>query len=100
MKDADIIRIMKRVGTLRAIVLSGVFTGVIESKIDLLIVGDRVDEKALITAVHSIEAELGRELRYASFLTPDFRYRAGVYDRLIRDIMDYPHRTILDRIGL
>jgi hypothetical protein len=99
-RDADIIRMMKRVGNLRAIVLSGIFTGVIESKIDLLIVGDRIEERALSSAVHAIEAELGRELRYASFLTPDFRYRAGVYDRLIRDILDYPHRTILDKIGV
>lgn len=99
-KDVNIVSTFKKAGTLRAIVLSGIFTGVIESKVDVLIVGDRLDERALKTAIHSIEAELGRELRYASFATPDFRYRAGVYDRLIRDVMDYPHRTIFDKIGL
>ena len=34
-------------------------------------------------------AELGRELRYASFTTEDFKYRVGVYDRLIRDVFDF-----------
>ena len=48
----------------------------------------------------SLEAELGREIRYASFATEDFRYRTGVYDRLLRDVFDYPHRLLIDKIGL
>ncbi len=99
-KDSRIVSTFKKAGSLRAVVLSGIFTGVLEPKVDVLIVGDRLDERSIKTAIHSIEAELGRELRYASFATPDFRYRAGVYDRLIRDVMDYPHRTIFDKIGL
>ncbi|MFZ1987839.1 MAG: hypothetical protein WAV21_02285 [Minisyncoccia bacterium] len=99
-KDTHIIDWFRKAGTLRAIVLSGIFTGSLESKIDLLIVGDRLEERAIKSAVHDIEAELGRELRYAAFTTPDFRYRLGVYDRLIRDVMDYSHRTILDKLGL
>jgi hypothetical protein len=66
----------------------------------LLVVGDKLDEKQLNKAVHEIESELGRELRFAHFSTEDFRYRVGVYDRLIRDIFDYPHRTIFDKIGM
>lgn len=99
-KDSDVIGLFKKAGANRAIILSGIFTGTIESKVDVLMVGDRLEERKIKTAIHAIEAELGRELRYAAFLTPDFRYRMGVYDRLIRDVMDYPHRTILDKIGL
>ncbi len=95
-----IISMLKRAGTLQLVVLSGFFTGVLESQIDLLIVGDRLEERALAHAVHSLEAELGREIRYASFATADFRYRIGVYDRLFRDVFDYPHRLLIDKIGL
>jgi len=98
--DASISQTLKKAGTLRLIALSGLFTGVPESKIDLLIVGDKLDERALATIIHGLEAELGRELRYASFTTEDFRYRIGVYDRLVRDVLDYPHRLVLDRIGM
>jgi predicted transcriptional regulator len=91
---------LKRVGTLQLIVLSGFFTDVIESQIDLLIVGDHLDEKAIARVVHSLEAEMGREIRYASFATEDFRYRFGVYDRLLRDIFDYPHQRIVNKIGI
>lgn len=98
--DGKIATSLKKTGSLRLVALSGLFTGVMESKVDLLIVGDRIDEKAIAGAVRTLEADLGRELRYAAFVTPDFRYRLGVYDRLLRDVFDYPHRLVLDRIGM
>ena len=97
--DAAILATLRKAGTLRVVALSGLFTGAIEPKVDLLVVGDKLEERPLASAIHSLEAELGRELRFASFTTEEFKYRVGVYDRLIRDVFDYPHRTILDRIG-
>jgi len=96
----NIMKVLKRAGTLRLVALSGLFTGVLETQIDLLVVGDNIEERILASAVHSLEAELGREIRYASFATLDFRYRLGVYDRLLRDVFDYPHRLLIDKIGL
>lgn len=98
--DASLLATLKRAGSLRLVVLSGLFTGAIESKVDVLIVGDRLDEKKLAAAVRALEAELGRELRYACFSTEEFKYRRGVYDRLIRDVFDYPNRLTLDRLGV
>ena len=95
-----ILAALKRTGVLRLVALSGLFTGIGESQVDLLVVGDTVDERMLARAVHDLEAELGREIRYASFATKDFRYRLGVYDRLLRDVFDYPHRLLVDKIGL
>lgn len=98
--DGDAITALKKAGSLRLVALSGLFTGAIESKIDLLVVGDKLEERSLATAVRALEAELGRELRYASFTTEEFKYRQGVYDRLLRDLFDYPHRAILDKLGV
>ncbi len=99
-RPQSIIAALKRAGALRLVALSGLFTGIIESQIDLLVVGDLLDERTLASVVHSLEAELGREIRYAAFSTADFRYRLGVYDRLLRDVFDYPHRLLIDKIGL
>jgi hypothetical protein len=99
-RPQDILVSLRHAGTLRLVVLSGLFTGMIEPQIDLLVAGDNLDERMLAVAIHSLEAELGREIRYASFATDDFRYRRGVYDRLLRDVFDYPHRILLDKIGL
>jgi hypothetical protein len=98
--DADILSSLKKAGSIRVVTLSGLFTGAIESKVDLFVVGDKLEEKPLANAVHALEAELGRELRYAAFSTEEFRYRLGVYDRLLRDLFDFPHRTLFDRLGL
>ena len=97
-KDSDILAKLRKAGTLRVVALSGLFTGALEPKIDLLVVGDRLEDKALAAVIRGIEAELGRELRYAYFTTEEFKYRVGVYDRLVRDVFDYSHRTILDKI--
>ena len=100
LRPASILASLKRAGALRLVILSGLFTGILDTQIDLLVVGDHLDERVLANAVHSLEAELGREIRYASFATADFRYRLGVYDRLLRDVFDYPHRLLVDKIGL
>ncbi|HQU07494.1 MAG: hypothetical protein B7X04_00335 [Parcubacteria group bacterium 21-54-25] len=96
----EVLAALRKAGTLRLVVLTGLFSGAVEPKIDLLVVGDRLDERILAGAVHAIEADIGREIRYTIFSTEDFRYRFGVYDRLLRDIFDYKHRVILDKIGL
>jgi hypothetical protein len=99
-RPQDILSALKRGGVSKLVVLSGFFTSMTEPQIDLLIVGDHLDERVLAVAVHSLEAELGREIRYASFATDDFKYRRGAYDRLLRDVFDYPHRILVDKIGL
>ena len=100
LRQKEVIASLKRAGVLQLVVLSGHFTGVSESQIDLLVVGDNLNEKMLVRTVRALEAEFGREVRYASFATEDFRYRLGVYDRLLRDVFDYPHRLLIDKIGL
>lgn len=100
LSDSDMVSSLKRSGGVRLVVLSGLFTGAIETKVDLLVVGDKLEERPLESSIRALEAELGRELRFASFSTEDFKYRRGVYDRLLRDIFDFPHRILLDRIGL
>ena len=99
-RPQDILAVLKRAGVPKLVVLSGFFTSMTEPQIDLLVVGDHLDERILATAVHSLEAELGREIRYAAFATADFKYRRSAYDRLLRDIFDYPHRLLVDKIGL
>lgn len=99
-RPQDMLANLRRAGVLRLVALSGLFTGIIEPKIDLLIVGDSIDEKVLTQSIRSLEADLGREIRYAFFTTVDFRYRLSVYDRLLRDVFDYPHRLLIDKIGL
>ncbi|OGG55125.1 hypothetical protein A3D62_01370 [Candidatus Kaiserbacteria bacterium RIFCSPHIGHO2_02_FULL_49_11] len=95
----DIVKKLGGVGKCKLIILAGAFIQDWNSRLDLLIVGDGIDRGRLETAVKHIEAELGKELRYAVFDTRDFAYRLNIYDKLIRDVFDYPHQTVLNRLG-
>jgi DNA-binding Lrp family transcriptional regulator len=96
----EIIDTLKRSGKLSAVVLSGSFMGDASRPADILVAGDTINEDRLETAVKELEPLFGRELRYAAFSTPEFRYRLTISDRLIRDTLDYPHVVLLDRSGL
>lgn len=100
MSSSSMIKKISRHGKVNLIVISGIFIQDPDSRVDLLIVGDSLKEKSMRNTVSVIESEIGKQIRYAMFETDDFKYRLGVYDRLIRDILDYPHQVILDKIGL
>ena len=98
--DQEIIKKLSRAGAIKLLLTSGVFIHNPESRVDLLVVGDHIRQGALLRAISGLEAELGTELRYAAFETPDFKYRLGLYDKLIRDILDYPHERLVNKLGL
>jgi hypothetical protein len=96
----DVEKALRGSGRLTAIVLSGIFTGDLNRPVDLIVVGDYVNEKRLEKAARSFEPKYGREIRYAIFSTPEFRYRLTIHDKLIRDTLDYPHRVLLNKHNL
>ncbi len=98
--NSEIIRKLNVVGRIKLVIISGIFIRDDDSRVDLLVVGDAIRLAALENVIRGIEAEIGKELRYAAFETDDFKYRLGMYDKLVRDILDYPHQAILDRLGL
>jgi predicted transcriptional regulator len=91
---------LRSAGRLRLVITSGVFMQMWDSRIDILIVGEEINPDILASAIKNMEAELGHELKYAAFTTQDFYYRRSVQDKLVRDVIDYPHEKVIDRIGL
>lgn len=85
----------KKVGRVKLILISGVFIKNHDSRVDLLIVGDKMKRGKIEEGIRKIEAEIGVELVYAVFETKEFLYRLNMYDKLIRDILDYPHEVVL-----
>lgn len=100
LKSGVMMRKLHGIGKLKLVVVAGVFTQDPDSRVDLLIVGDNLRKGSLENAIKFIESEVGKELRYAAFDTADFLYRMSVYDKLIKDILDYPHHKVIDRFGL
>jgi DNA-binding Lrp family transcriptional regulator len=99
-KYNDVVSVLKTSGRIATIVLSGTFTGDPSRPADILIAGDTLNERKLDQAIRSLEPIYGREIRYAAFSTPEFRYRLTIQDRLLRDTLDFPHLVLLDRAQL
>ncbi len=100
LKHGDIQKRLSKIGKIKLIIISGIFLQSEDSRVDLLIVADEVKKRVLENIVKTMESEIGRELRFTCLSSEDFKYRHSVCDRLIRDIFDYQHEVVLDRIGL
>lgn len=100
LQATDITKRLNKTGKVKMIIISGVFIQADDSRVDLLLVGDEIKDRSVKTAIQNMEADIGKELRYTVLKTDDYKYRYNVCDKLIRDILDYPHEVIVDRIGL
>lgn len=100
LSNFEIVSRISKAGKLKIAVLAGIFIDEPESRVDMLIVGDKFKQHSLDKAMRSIESDLGREIQYVLLNTEDFRYRLGMGDKLLRDIFDYTHKIILDKTGI
>jgi hypothetical protein len=100
LQDNLIIRKFNRAGKIRLLIVAGVFIQDKDSRVDILVVGDGLRKGAIETTVKDIEAELGKEIAYTYFETKDFLYRIGMYDKLIRDILDFPHKKLINKLSI
>ncbi len=90
----------KRLGKgIRLVLLSGVFIkSSVPGHIDILVVGDNIKRSKVEKILGQIETELGKELNYALFDTKEFKYRQGMYDRFILDILESEHDVLIDNL--
>ena len=94
-KHEDIAKRFRPAGRIQLLVVSGIFIPDSESKLDVLIVGDNLRKNYIQKTIAILESELGKELAYSVFETADFRYRVSMYDKLLRDVFDYPHEELI-----
>lgn len=99
-RGKDITDRLREAGTLKLVIISGVFIGEWDGRLDLLVVGDRINDRKMRERIRMLEAELGKELRYAVLATDQFMYRINMSDKLVRDMLDYPHTIVLDRLNI
>lgn len=90
----------KKVGKIKLFIISGIFMRDAHRSLDMLIVGDKLDVGLLQKNIALLESEVGKELRYATFTTEEFMYRIKMYDKLIRDVFDFPHQKLINQIAI
>lgn len=88
----------KNCGQVKLLVIAGSLIGDPHGQVDLVIVGDNLRKGVVEQAVKTLEAEAGRELVYALLETKDFTYRLAASDKFIRNLLDYPHEKLVNRL--
>lgn len=96
----DIYERIKRVGVVKLVVVSGIFVGEWEGRVDLLVVADKAREEMLKKHIRVLESEIGREIHYALLTSQEFFYRLNMNDHLLRDVLDYTHRIMYDKLDI
>ena len=100
LERTNIVKKLSTTGKLKFVLVAGIFIQDPDSRMDMLVVGDNMRKSSVERAIKTIESEIGKELTYSFFETEDFKYRLGMYDKLIRDALDYPHKVLLDKLIL
>lgn len=85
----------KALGNLELVVYTGQFTRDETSGIDILIVGD-VNQRAVQKFITDLEAQEGKELRYAVMTPTEFSYRRQIKDRFITTALSAKKQVVLD----
>ena len=96
----DLVNSVRRLGNVKIFLLSGVFTGDETSRVDLLIVGDKINHRKLNNFLKDLEAEVGKELNCVIMTTKEFNYRYDMYDRFVRDLLTDKSEILINRVNL
>lgn len=100
-----LIKKISMLGRIKLAVISGIFLNTDTASsgsaaADLFIVGDDISRDKLRKFLRSLEAEVGREIKFGLMDKDEFDYRFGMFDRFIRVLLEGPHEKIINKIGI
>jgi len=96
----NLLKHLRTAGTLDFVGISGVFVRDFEQRLDVILSMKKFSLPKVEKAIRALEAEVGIEIRFAAMSSEDLMYRVGMYDKLTRDVFDYPHEILVDRIAV
>lgn len=94
------------IGRVRLAIISGIFLSdsrdplVGDSESDLFLVADDVNRAKLRSLLKSLEADIGKEIKFTLMEKDEFDYRYSMFDRFIRVLIENPHEKIINRLGI
>jgi len=91
---------LKKIGTIKLAILSGVFINLENARVDMLIVGSHLKKKKLSSLIKDLEAEVGKEIDYVIMSPEEFQYRFDMYDRFLKDILERPHEKLINKLKI
>lgn len=99
-ENKAILKKLERAGKIKMVLVSGIFTRTPDARLDMFVVGDNIKDSSIDKVMKSIESDMGKDIRYAVLSVLDFSYRKSMNDKLVRDVLDFPHHILVDKIGV
>lgn len=87
-----------KLGEVKAAVLSGAFTGQPQLPVDLLLVG-KINLSKLDIFLKQCKIMMGFNINYSIMTQEEFKLRSDTFDRFIKDIYDYHHIVVVDKVN-
>lgn len=92
--------LIKKLGSVKLAIISGVLINQENTRVDLFIVGDYIVKKKFSSFLKKVEAEVGRELTYSVITTSDFKYRQSMFDNFVLEILQKPNVKLINKLGV
>lgn len=89
---------LKKLGTIKMLILSGLFINDKQAPVDMLIVGN-FDTNKVAKLVKNLEEELVNEVNYAVLSEEDFHYRRQVTDVFLYSVLGGKKIVVIDDSG-
>jgi hypothetical protein len=88
-----------KTGSIKLLILAGVFVNDFKSPTDVLIVG-KVNKDKLLKVIRDLEKELGREVNFTLLSAVEFKYRRDIADIFLYDLLEKEKIIVIDEIGI
>lgn len=95
----DFTKDLLKTGSIKLLILAGVFVNDFKSPTDVLIVG-KVNKDKLLKVVRDLEKELGREVNFTLLTAVEFKYRRDIADIFLYDLLEKEKIIVIDEIGI
>jgi len=86
------------VGRVKLVLISGTFLNYDKSRLDIMMVCDDLSRTKLTKAIETIEAEIGKEVRYMTMTSDELAYRLDMMDRFLIEVLSSPHDIIINKV--
>ena len=95
--EDELFSAIKKVGEIQAAFLSGLFVGQPKLPVDILLIG-KIQPSKLEGFIKNCEHMMHQEINYTVLSVQEFLDRRNTFDRFIKDIFDYPHIIVVDKL--
>ena len=97
---SKLLKDIKKIGVVKLLILGGVFLNTNKTRVDIFIVGNKIKEAQFKRFLKNLEAEVGKDISYSIMSLSEFKYRMDMFDRFVRDVLEFPHEKLINKLKI